>query len=397
MRRDVPSPPSLPFGSLEASLTGFLLALFLLSGRWSLARIATSGTPELWLEPRTWAVTLLVVSALRARPPQIVAPASRSRGTLLAFLAWMGVSLAWSPDPDGGLDKLVDLVLLACACLSSHRLARMLGATEILRATWRWLAALCGAIACIAIAMLEPGTLGATGRFAVLGGGPNVFGRNMAMLAIFCFAAGVDGRLRVVLGLGAAGAALLTVLSGSRGALVALCAGLLALAFARRHHPLRTLLVGTGAVLATALLLHGTSVGRAARSSFEERVLRLTLEDEHDAGRREIYRDALELGMRSPIRGEGLGAFETASTFSYPHNLFLEAFCEGGLVALGLLLAFLGPAILAFARRPPPDPRSLAGYVTLLVAAQFSGDFFDSRGVFVFALLLPMSPRPPKR
>jgi hypothetical protein len=87
-----------------------------------------------------------------------------------------------------------------------------------------------------------------------------------------------------------------------------------------------------------------------------------------------------------------LGAFSGVYG-DYPHNLMLESFAEGGAVGAGLLLLGLTIACGRFMRRRHVyDEFSVAGFALSLVTSQFSGDLFDSRGVFLFLVLALSGP-----
>ena len=72
----------------------------------------------------------------------------------------------------------------------------------------------------------------------------------------------------------------------------------------------------------------------------------------------------------------------------------LETFCEGGLLGCGLLLSALSYAGWKMRQlRRNLNSATLAAFVLLLVASQFSGDMYDSRGVFLVLLFVVIGNR----
>jgi O-antigen ligase len=138
-----------------------------------------------------------------------------------------------------------------------------------------------------------------------------------------------------------------------------------------------------------------TAPGRAALESYDQRVRILLLTDRYTAGRTELYRSAWELGMTAPVAGRGLAAFPARGLGVYPHNLFLEVFSEAGVIGLALLVVTLAAgAAAAVMRLRALDGATVAGFVLLLVSSQFSGDLYDSRGVFALLVMAAMAPAP---
>jgi O-antigen ligase len=182
--------------------------------------------------------------------------------------------------------------------------------------------------------------------------------------------------------------AVAVVSSGSRGALLAAAIGCLTLLITSRVPWRRVILVLllVGSVTAAAGLL--TPFGQRAQEVFRQRVLVLTIAEQHDSGRAGIRARALALGRESPLFGAGLNSFSVRTGFVHPHNVFLEVFAEGGAIGLGLFLFMLAAVIGTFwKRRAALDPSSVAAFALIFVACQFSGDLYDSRGLFLFPML----------
>jgi O-antigen ligase len=255
--------------------------------------------------------------------------------------------------------------------------------TQVSALVWRWLLPILFALAVLGAVMGVGGE-----RLAVLGGGPNVFGRNMGLLCVAMLGLVLHRASWFAVG-GAVVAGALVVLSGSRGALLATAAGIATVLYFNMGRIGRVVYVGLAVAIVAVGIVELTDFGADAAEMFRHRVLRLGVEDRYDSGRTDVYARAWELGRESPLFGIGLAGFGVIGNHIYPHNLFLEVFCEGGLVGLLLLMLVLGPPLAAAVRRRPgPAPRDYGAFVLVLFSAQFSGDLYDSRTVFVFGALL---------
>lgn len=379
-------------------LAGVMLALYLVSGNWSVARVVDL-EPLAIYQPRVWAVLGLVMLAIvgghKARP--------RS-STLIAELAWFGftaLSITWAPDIELGQVQVIDVGLLIAVALAVHRLT-ITGDVERLADSLRLtLLVLYFGLAGIAVV----GGLG-SGRLAVLGGGANVFGRNMGLLCVFALERALfpdrhqPSRRQGLLFWSAVAcvAAGLVTLSGSRGCMIATaiaCAVLLSFGRARFHRKLAVLLGVLGLFLA---LLFFTSVGALVIESFSYRVVDLLFGERYVSGRDQLYTVAIDHGFDRPILGHGIASFAANTPWPYCHNIVLDAWYETG--AIGVLL--LGVYFSQYARlqvRLGSKGRELwiAAATLILVASQFSGGRYDCRALFVFAALALALPRPPPR
>lgn len=363
------------------------LALFLVVGRWNFARASGGDDAFGLLEPRFWLVVL--VAAIAFAPigglPSTLLPRARNAAiALLAFLGYHVISSAWAPDFGMAASKAFELILVATVLAAALRLHQVLPERAVADGIWSALVVVFSIFAVFALV----GSSDGDSRLAVLGGGPNVFGRNMALLALFCIHTLLSSRLRPWPVIGLAVAAMLVLLSGSRGAMLASAVGTLVLLWVHRVRPSRLLWLVIIAVFVIAIVATFTDFGQAAVKMFHERVVRLTLEEEHDSGRSNIYDLAIQLGWSAPVYGDGLAGFPARGYFVYPHNIVLEAWAEGGLVGVAFLAGALALPLLAIVRRRGHrHAPELAAFAALLASAQFSGDFYDSRGVLLFGLL----------
>lgn len=376
-----------------ATLLGVAMALFLLSGRWNLERVVAIDGSAL-TAPRVWLVAAVLFVALMPliRPRRDVVPPVG----LLAFVGYFLMSALWAPDSHLASQKSVDLLVMTLGILSLRRLTSHVGIATTTHRLWQVFAVTFGAFALVGLAS---SLLGGGGRLSVLGGGPNVYGRNMGVLFVVCLGAMLDqGRARGWPLAGVLVAGLLVVLTGSRGALGGTLVGVASLLFMRRIQPGRTALAVTFSATGLAALVQWTAVGRAALESFRERIIVLTFQQSYDSGRGPLRDAAFDMIMRKPWLGDGLNGFRARGHGVYPHNLELEALTDGGLVGLSMLGVALAIPLIAIAvRSRKVDPVTAAVFLLHLACAQVSGDFYDSRGVFLFGMLLTLqfTVRPP--
>ena len=388
------------------SLFGILLALLLLAGRWGPARLAGEG---IGLPQLRWALLLLLclVSVLSV----VGRPLHRERagGSLLAadrrmvllhlllLFAFLLASALWAPRHEAVAGKATDLAMMLATVVAVGMMADDRGAAGARRWFWVALVGGTGVLALLALIHLAlAGPLNAMGRLSVLGGGPNVFGRNMGLLVLGCLHLAARGRGRVLWLLGATLAGGLVLVSGSRGAMLAtLCgAAVQLMGEGRRGAGLARRMAGALAI--GWLLLRHTGPGRLVSWALEQRVVNLLLRHEgggvYLSGRDELYERALALGDRLPAFGGGLGGYPARGLGVYPHNLFLEVYAEAGLCGLALLVILLiwtGAFLLRHGRYLPP--RDLGALILLLVSAQFSGDLYNSFGFFLLLMLCTLA------
>jgi O-antigen ligase len=245
------------------------------------------------------------------------------------------------------------------------------------------------------MAMAIVGGLGG-GRLAVLGGGPNVFGRNMGLLCLLALEHALFGERRS----GATGRRLpvwitiacisagLVALTGSRGAMIATFVAvsvLLLLGRARLGRRVAVLLAVVGVFIALLLF---TPLGVQVIESFSSRVLDLLLRERYVSSRDLIYVFALEDGANSPVIGHGLASFAATTPWPYAHNIVLDAWYETGAIGVLLLGLYLGRSTRVLLSLGSRGRELWIGMSTMiLVGAQFSGGRYDARALLVFAAI----------
>jgi len=118
-------------------------------------------------------------------------------------------------------------------------------------------------------------------------------------------------------------------------------------------------------------------------------------------GRIALAAEAIRGIASHPILGQGLGSYRVmfihpenhrlSDVYTYPHNLLLEIAFEGGIVGLVLLLVAAGMLGVAAARASVLDRYRvpLLGFaVYMAVTTMFSGDFYDSRLLWLAPIVI---------
>lgn len=360
----------------------------LLLGRWSPDRLfASQSTDVFWIVK---VAALLVMTFIVIGPrTTLVTHRISSMGSFAALMTYVFTSYLWNnlwlPYADSKLADLVYNIVLVLVVAAG--LKQMLLREKF----WEILVGALGLMALIGIVTLPTAIANSEdGRLSVLGGGPNIFGRNMGILTVACLFFGLNvPKLRVGCAILAGIAFIGIIASGSRGALGATLAGAAALFVfdqASRQFVLRRPLI-----ILSFLAVGGLALFLADWSSVaavgNERFVEQTLETGYLSSRDILFDWAYAFWLEAPIFGNGLGSFAAVTDLEYPHNILMEFLCETGVVGLLLFLLFSG---LSFLRqfRMGGQERSLILSVTilLLVAAMVSGDFVDSRLLFLFLL-----------
>jgi len=307
----------------------------------------------------------------------------------VAFVALI-TSFYWSTRPDYALDKILGFailtyfpaIIIALITVDADRLSLAFIVWGIILL----LGSLAGGIGeFIANPM----------RLSAYSGGPNTFGRFMAIAAIAAYSTNLRRRA-LLCSMFMCG----TVMSQSRAAFLSLVA---TIGFHLIYRGMKSLRgVGTTAIMVAILLIAGWSVlPTGLRTSLALRLSSVSTDmpgGSSIATRRIMIVDALEAFWAKPITGLGLGSFRDVSVARYPHNLILEILSETGIFGATTILL---PVVLSgircctlwgcadFGKKPYPY-----WYVFAVLSALFSGDIVDSRTAYVFsALVLHYAPK----
>ncbi|MEW6268547.1 MAG: O-antigen ligase family protein [Thermodesulfobacteriota bacterium] len=307
---------------------------------------------------------------------------------LLAYIAYSAISLLWTQDREAGLSTLRLLVQLFALYVM---VVNLLTSWEAIERALDVLLVSSTAVALLALWQLP--ALGLEDARVTLKVGEEAFNPNQlaAALVLPIFPG-------LVLGRGSRGwwracavvplfvAALVT---GSRGAMVAIAAGALVLVFARPRTALRLVPAALVIVLATVALVPRDRlllIGDRYEQMMQDRA----------SGRLDIWKVGAEMFEDQPLRGVGLAGFQ-GSFYRYmtgveldprwarewrnrygqrgAHNVYLQALAELGVVGAALLLAAIvshGRAVWSAFRRAGAAWRPHAAAVALAVACTFA-------------------------
>ena len=368
---------------------GLLLAILvaLLAGTFNLEKVS----PDLaWLDIRLLASYVLLLGfclwALGSRghwPHR--RPVVRDIWWFYAWVGWMALSANWAPSGARIKDSLVGLVTMVVLVSMTAQIVKRLESEDL---DFLWTALLLIAMVYFAAAIAAgPGD---QGRYSAFGGGPNVFVRVLvvgALAALLLYLR--DGRMLALLTVPflAVGA----VLSGSRGGLVAAAAVLVVgiIPIMRRLGVKRS--VWAGSLTAMGLWAFLVFGGSTTLDFLQQRFIQQTLVQGYSSGRVSISEQVINLFQHHVLFGVGLdgyyGLMGQYSGAEYPHNLFLASAAEGGLVGIALVTCAVIALIRAALRRRPISLNTLFAWLSgilLLVASQFSGDYYDSRMMWFF-------------
>jgi O-antigen ligase len=343
-----------------------------------------------------WIAAGVAFAVFRARGrPRL--PMLLETPVLLSVLlcALLMLRLTGSPAVDYGEQKLeffvtLNLVFLVAGVVVARR-ARDLDLFLLLSAL---VAALAAATLVVELAQgLQPVF---TGRYALAGvDDPIELGRQSGtglLIALYALLfRGGRARLLALALLPFLAVALLA--SGSRGPLLGLLVGAAVLVVGRARISGGRRRLGF-AFLALAVM--GAISGRAAPGQSIDRALALVVGGEEGLssnGRNELWSQGWSLFLEHPLLGVGTGGYAaSAPTALFPHNLFLEAAAELGILGLLLVVGIVVAGAARALRAAPPGAgtlrRSHGVVVGALIAAAltnalFSGDVTTNSGLWL--------------
>lgn len=239
------------------------------------------------------------------------------------------------------------------------------------------------------------------GRWAALGGGPNVFVRIMIMGVFTSFYLYLRSGERLMWLASIPVFLFGAIASGSRGGLLsfAITVAVALLAIRPRidiHRIARPL-----ALLAVVAVILVITAGPSIADFVQKRFLESTVGEGYTSDRDVLAQTALRIFWQRPLLGAGLNGFHTIADLGfgerYVHNLPLSIAAEGGFVGLALLvLAWLGlwQAYTAVPVRERSLESRIAAYCGIFMGATslFSGDYYDARLMWIFLLLAVVRP-----
>lgn len=223
-------------------------------------------------------------------------------------------------------------------------------------------------------ALGDLGTLAAASRATSAFDNPNFLGTFLAIGAVVIVAPGTRGlpRLAWILafGLSLAGIAV----SGSRGALLVLAAGLGCVVLVRQRKTIKVLLIG--AVIASLVTWGIVTLTTARVSGTRQLGISAASIENSPEFRLNAARLALDLVFAQPLTGVGYNQFPRYAAGDPrlnlefdPHNEYLRVAAESGVLALLLLLTLVGSVVWAGVRYARGDGGALAAAGVSAVAA----------------------------
>jgi O-antigen ligase len=361
-----------------------------LMGRFTLDRIGITEFGELDL--RTIVCPALAVAALlwRFRPdyPDYRHPWAPSLLWMLAVIGYLWLTVFWAPYAARTDERVVDLVWMALLIV----VMVMVSGPDPARARRVVLAATFASGMLYAFSGLILRQTDEQGRTIAFGGGPNVYVRVVLLGALAAIALAVVYRRKIFL-VPVPLLATAALLASSRGGV--LSAGVTAAAFVVlcwRRLSVRAI-VATVLMVIAGLAASLTLLDAKNLEMIQQRFVAAPQQDQF-SGRPELFDQGLVLFRDNPVVGGGLDSFYVRFGFNsdlgYPHNLVVDVAATGGVIGLALLAGF----VVALIRDVQPW-RSLPGdamamimaIVFITTASMFSGDFYDSRFLWIFAAL----------
>jgi len=365
-------------------------------GRWNLSRILPNNILidqlGFLLDLRLILLVSLVSLVFYVRvSTQAISKASPHRGGwgklaysfLLMFFGYMFISVGWAPRTDIALNKGLDLLVVVILTIS----ARIISFQRIFDQVCRVMHYMMFLVASILGLMGLVGLASSGQRLAVLGGGPNVYGRLVGIGGL-CGLRFTNSFAWIGYGSTAVFASLV-LLTGSRGAIGAFAvAATFLFLYTSSITIVRKIWLLILVAAAGTFVFGFTEFGIEATERFQHRVLDLTFEQRYVAGRDTLWSMAIQLWQEHPVFGLGLGGWLGIGLETYPHNMFLEAGCEGGSIGFFLLFCSQMFALVHFLiNRKRVNSLFVSLWLLYFVSSQASGDFFDSRNVFLFMVI----------
>ncbi len=159
-----------------------------------------------------------------------------------------------------------------------------------------------------------------------------------------------------MLALGVAALAVMLVDTMTRGALVAVAVGVVCFVLTRLNKRQRWISLTVLAVLGLVGILFYKELLQLAADLLGllglhigalDKMLFMMAQGTADNGREELTAAALELFLRSPLIGHGVGAYEKMQGM-YAHNILLQLLCEYGIVGAALFLLWVVKLVRGF-------------------------------------------------
>jgi putative inorganic carbon (HCO3(-)) transporter len=320
---------------------------------------------------------------------------------ILAFLGWGAFSISWTETTAGTLDNLSRYFLNFTVVVITYTAYRR--REDINFALLAWVA---GTFFTAAYGLVgSPPTAGPDDvRLASTVGDANELAMVLVGGAVLSIAVAATAKHSPLLRLGASTTAVLAlfalVLTGSRSGALALGAAVITTVLVSGRGSRVKALLAAGALSMTAIVFFVAF----APPTIKERITQtLPGQVPNTEGRSTIWQVGWRMAEDNPVRGVGLGSFETSSihyvlepgtlersdqvidTPKVAHNIYLQVFAELGLVGLVMLVSILAfPVVCALraARRFATDGNAsmslISRAIVVALAAFYTSNFFLS-------------------
>lgn len=328
------------------------------------------------------------------RRKEVLLPLSTLVLSQVAFLAMLCASIAYTSDAEYGVTKAWDFLYFNLVAL----VGPMFLVNDFRRVKNILVSFAVGAVlfALSGLYFFYEGSMEEMNRLTAFTSHPIGFGQVCGISAaiLLCLVFTSRMKMRWLLSPVLVLVVYLTVLTGTRGALVALILAATVLAVVGfRRHPTSAVLAACAAAVAIFLAFQYAPIGYTERFYATRETL---LQEE----RLSLWNSGYHMFMNSPFIGGGAGAFHeyVGGMHYYPHNIFVEIGAELGLLGLAVFLAFLVLTLksalsVVLSAGPDEEVRQvmlvlLVCFVFSLVAAQFSLDINGNSKLWLFSGLI---------
>jgi len=376
-------------------VAGTIVALLLFAGRFGLNVESHSSSFTLLgsvlysfvFQIRSWLLIMLWLAIgidyLKGTPGRTSQRVGNSSVLILFLLCFFLIGGAAFTDGSAEtISKAFDVAVLACTVLAiSVCQRRRAGRDDAMYDALLWACFLIGT----AMSIFAILTADLTQRASVADGGPNTFVRIVGVAAIACI--GLKRIPRMIAFGASAGYLTLIVLTQSRGGMLAFLFAV-SLQFIWAFGLRSKVVFGAVGLASVAVVANFTKLGVRCVEIIQDRVFTQTFVQNYTAGRDEIYIDSWHIWQDSFLFGNGLNSWwDRLGT--YPHNIFLELGCDNGLLGVVLFTLLVGIYFSNAWKCESIASKSIA-CITLFyfLATQFSGDIYDSRGLFYVGTML---------